>query len=247
MKRETIAILGAGQLGYCARDSPRATHEHDVRLWARDRCARGRNGCLDARIGRYVAGQALPDAVLPTGDMNEALDGAGCVLFAVPSHGLRAVVRDAATDSRRNAVLVSATKGLETESLRRMSQVIADEIGHRGPVVVLSGPSFAVEVARGLADRRAGRIDRCRAPRSTSRNSFRGTDLPPLRERRRRRRRDRSGDEERHRHRCGRGRRAGPRSQLDGGAHHARPRRDLAPRVRRRRTTRDARRSQRTG
>ena len=74
-----------------------------------------------------VAGRVAPDRRL-----NDALDGAGCVLFAVPSHGLRAVVRDAAPGSRPDAVLVSATKGLETESLRRMSQVIAEETGTAG-------------------------------------------------------------------------------------------------------------------
>ena len=47
-------------------------------------------------------------------------------------------------------VLVSASKGLETGTLRRMSQVITEETAHSRPVVVLSGPSFAVEVARGL-------------------------------------------------------------------------------------------------
>ena len=48
------------------------------------------------------------------------------------------------------AVLVSTAKGLETDTLHRMSQVIADETGGRRPIVVLSGPSFAAEVARGL-------------------------------------------------------------------------------------------------
>jgi glycerol-3-phosphate dehydrogenase (NAD(P)+) len=47
-------------------------------------------------------------------------------------------------------VLVSASKGLETETLRRMSEVITEETSHSRPVVVLSGPSFAAEVARGL-------------------------------------------------------------------------------------------------
>src|SRR5262249_44312381 len=63
---------------------------------------------------------------------------------------LRAVARDAATWIPSSAVLVSATKGLEADTLRRMSEVIAEETGPGRPVVVLSGPTFAVEVARGL-------------------------------------------------------------------------------------------------
>jgi glycerol-3-phosphate dehydrogenase (NAD(P)+) len=60
------------------------------------------------------------------------------------------MVRTAAPMLERTAILVSATKGLESVSLARMSQVIEDETAGRVPVVVLSGPSFAIEVARGL-------------------------------------------------------------------------------------------------
>jgi glycerol-3-phosphate dehydrogenase (NAD(P)+) len=72
------------------------------------------------------------------------------VLFAVPSHGLRAVARAVAPSIPKRAVIVSATKGLETDSLHRMSRVLEDEAGDGRPVVVLSGPSFAAEVARAL-------------------------------------------------------------------------------------------------
>src|SRR6185503_14499295 len=89
------------------------------------------------------------DGVTPTASLETALDGVPLVIAAVPSHGMRDVLRAAAQSIRRDAVIVSATKGLETRSLARMSQVIADEAGGR-PVAVLSGPSFAAEVARGL-------------------------------------------------------------------------------------------------
>jgi glycerol-3-phosphate dehydrogenase (NAD(P)+) len=68
---------------------------------------------------------------------------------AVPSHGFRAVIRSAAP-LLNNAVLVSATKGIEVESLQRMSQVIKAETSGGCRTVVLSGPSFALETARGL-------------------------------------------------------------------------------------------------
>jgi glycerol-3-phosphate dehydrogenase (NAD(P)+) len=72
------------------------------------------------------------------------------VIVAVPSHGVRDVVRAAAPHLPVGAVLVSATKGIEVDTLDRMSAVLAAETGGRHPVVALSGPSFAAEVARQL-------------------------------------------------------------------------------------------------
>jgi glycerol-3-phosphate dehydrogenase (NAD(P)+) len=72
------------------------------------------------------------------------------VVSAIPSHGCRAVIRAAAPYLRPRATIVSATKGLESGTLLRMSEVIAQELGDDRPVVVLSGPSFASEVARKL-------------------------------------------------------------------------------------------------
>jgi glycerol-3-phosphate dehydrogenase (NAD(P)+) len=143
-----VAVLGAGSWGtalasHCARVG------HDVRLWGRDRGLV--NEIVAARENpRYLPGIALSSAITATASLDEALEGAAIVIAAVPSHGMRDVLRQAAPAVARNAVLVSATKGLETDSLDRMSQVVADEIGSGHAIVVLSGPSFAAEVARGL-------------------------------------------------------------------------------------------------
>jgi glycerol-3-phosphate dehydrogenase (NAD(P)+) len=144
----TIAVLGAGSWG-TALAIHLARSGRTVRLWARD--AR-----LVERMARTRANQAyLPDAVLPPGvtpeaALSRAVSGAAFVVAAVPSHGLRDVMRVAAPLLSHEAIVVSATKGLEAGSLRRMSQVVSEEISGRLPVVVLSGPSFASEVARGL-------------------------------------------------------------------------------------------------
>jgi glycerol-3-phosphate dehydrogenase (NAD(P)+) len=82
--------------------------------------------------------------------MASALDGAALVVAAVPSHGMRDALRFAKPSLKRDVTIVSGTKGLEQTSLCRMSQVIADEAGADHPIVVLSGPSFALEVAQGL-------------------------------------------------------------------------------------------------
>ncbi|MDH4065566.1 MAG: NAD(P)-dependent glycerol-3-phosphate dehydrogenase, partial [Acidobacteriota bacterium] len=83
-----------------------------------------------------------------TSDLGEALADASIVVVAVPSHGVRAVARAAAPRLTTGALVVSAVKGLEEGTLQRMSQVLSDELPTGGEVAVLSGPSFAVELAR---------------------------------------------------------------------------------------------------
>jgi glycerol-3-phosphate dehydrogenase (NAD(P)+) len=142
----SVAVLGAGSWGTAL-----AVHlgrvGHDVQLWARDRAL-----VADMRDRRanaiYLPDIDLPPSVLVTDALDEALARKHLVVIAIPSHGCRAVVRAAAPFIEASATIVSATKGLEAGSLLRMSEVIAQEAGPARPVVVLSGPSFAIEVAR---------------------------------------------------------------------------------------------------
>ncbi|HUF49150.1 MAG TPA: NAD(P)H-dependent glycerol-3-phosphate dehydrogenase [Vicinamibacterales bacterium] len=142
------AVLGAGSWGTAL-----AVHlgsvGHGVALWGRDA------GLVDRMASTrtndsYLPGVPLPDLLRPASAMADALADARFVVVAVPSHGLRAVVREAASHLSAGAILVSATKGIETDSLDRMSEILTRETGGRHPVVVLSGPSFASEVARHL-------------------------------------------------------------------------------------------------
>lgn len=144
----TFAVLGAGSWGTAL-----AVHlgrvGHDVRLWARDA------GLAADMAARRANAVYLPDVTFPrpvaiTAALERALGGADLVVSAIPSHGCRAVMRGAASHLTPHATLVSATKGLETESLLRMSEVMAQELGSSRAVVVLSGPSFAAEVANEL-------------------------------------------------------------------------------------------------
>lgn len=145
---DRFAVLGAGSWG-TALALHLARVGHDVSLWARDRDLV--REIAAARVNyRYLADAPLPESVRVTADIAEAAAGAGFVIVAVPSHGFRGVVRQAAPVVEPDAVLISAAKGLEAGSLARMSQVLGEETGHARPVVVLSGPSFASEVARGL-------------------------------------------------------------------------------------------------
>lgn len=145
---DVIGVLGAGSWG-TALAVHLAGIGHDVRLWARDRGLAGELTASRANAA-YLPGVALPETIRPTHDIADAVDGARFVVVAVPSHGLRSVVRAAAPFVAPGAVVVSATKGLEVGSMLRMSEVAGDELGGGGDIVVLSGPSFAVELARGL-------------------------------------------------------------------------------------------------
>ena len=145
MKR--IAVLGGGSWG-TALAVHLARADHAVRLWARDPALVAELNAT-RRNERYLPGITLPDGVTSTADVVAAVAGAPFVVLAVPSHGLRAVVAAARPSIEPHAILVSATKGLETGTRQRMSEVIEEE-SRGGRVVVLSGPSFALELARGL-------------------------------------------------------------------------------------------------
>jgi glycerol-3-phosphate dehydrogenase (NAD(P)+) len=144
----SVSVLGAGGWGTAL-----AVHlgslGHDVRLWGRDRALVEEMGTRRANAV-YLPEVRLPDRVCVTHTLLDALRDAEVIVSAIPSHGCRDVIHAAAPLLAANAVIVSATKGLEAGSLRRMSEVVAEEAGSTHPVVVLSGPSFALEVARQL-------------------------------------------------------------------------------------------------
>ncbi len=144
----TSAVLGAGSWG-TALAVHLGSNGHRVRLWGRDP-AMVRELVARRANPTYLPDVILPEAVTPIAALDEALDGAEFVIAAVPSHGTGDVMRAAAPFVPSGATLVSATKGFEVESLRRMSEVIADALGADRPLAVLSGPSFALEVANRL-------------------------------------------------------------------------------------------------
>lgn len=141
-----VAVLGAGSWGTAlAIHLGRAGAS--ARLWGRDPALVGAMAATREN-SRYLPGLVLPEAVLVTADAAEALAGSGTVIVAVPSHFVGAVLASVGGAVPAEAVLVSATKGLEPGGGRRMSEVLAALLtGH--PVAVLSGPSFAREMALG--------------------------------------------------------------------------------------------------
>lgn len=139
-----VGVIGAGSWG-TALAKVLCENDHQVTLWARQ--AKLVAELQTQRLNSsYLPGVVLPTNLHFTADLEEAAGEASFVLIAVPSHGLRAVVQQLGALAHRS-ILISAVKGIETDTLRQMSQVIAEEVGAPTPVVVLSGPSLAAEVA----------------------------------------------------------------------------------------------------
>jgi glycerol-3-phosphate dehydrogenase (NAD(P)+) len=98
----------------------------------------------------YLPGIALPENLVIEADLARAIAKSHDLLFVVPSHALREVVQQAAAGFTPETRIAWATKGLETGSGKFMQEVIEEELGTRYPTAVLSGPTFAKEVAIGL-------------------------------------------------------------------------------------------------
>jgi len=145
-----VAVLGAGSWGTALADVL-VRNGHDVRLWAwSEELAATLRGT--GRNERYLPGVDLHPDLRIEHAMSVALENADVVLSVSPSHYVRSVMTEAAPFIGDSALLISASKGLELDSNERMSSVLADVLPPRpaAGVVVLSGPSFAAELARGL-------------------------------------------------------------------------------------------------
>ena len=141
-----VAVLGAGSWGTAL-----AIHlgrgGGPVRLWARDPDLAASMRATRENA-RYLSGLTVPEPVQVSADPADALADATTVLVVVPSHFVESVLDRVARLVSSDAVLVSATKGLEPRQGLRISELLARRLpGH--PVAVLSGPSFAREVAEG--------------------------------------------------------------------------------------------------
>jgi glycerol-3-phosphate dehydrogenase (NAD(P)+) len=139
-----IAILGAGAWGSALAVS--LAPRHEVTLWSRSRedCdALGRK-----RSSRYLPEVVLPDAVRIEPDLARALDGSGVAIIATATAGLRDTAHAVAAIDPSPALLW-ACKGFESQTRRLPHQIVAEALPAARRVGALSGPSFALEVARG--------------------------------------------------------------------------------------------------
>jgi glycerol-3-phosphate dehydrogenase (NAD(P)+) len=142
-----VAVLGGGAWGTVLA-SVAASRGHEVALWefhtkAAEELARTRTSA------RSVPGFSLPPAVAVTSDLARAVTGRDVVILVVPSDTVRATLAAARQVIAAGTLVICASKGLEPGSHLTMAQVIADVVP-ASRVVLLSGPSFAQEIAAGL-------------------------------------------------------------------------------------------------
>lgn len=146
-----IAVMGSGAWGTAIALSLAKRGGHDVALWSHSMdVSETIRECGENKA--FLPGFAIPKSICVTASIEEALRDAEIVVSVMPSHHVRASYEQFAPFLRSGQLLVSATKGIEDETLLRMSEVIADVLDGFGlslPVGVLSGPSFAQEVAAG--------------------------------------------------------------------------------------------------
>lgn len=144
-----IAVIGAGSWG-TALSIIAGRAGHQVRLWSR-------NADVVEEVNEryvnsaYLGSYAIPENVTARSDMGEALSGAEFVLLASPSHVTRELLARMKPELQPEMIFVSATKGIETETGKRISEIIRDELADQFEprFVCLSGPSFAQEVVAG--------------------------------------------------------------------------------------------------
>jgi glycerol-3-phosphate dehydrogenase (NAD(P)+) len=145
-----IAVIGAGSWG-TALAKVLADRGHTVTMWARtpEHAAE-----INARHenAQYLPGVALAPSLTATGDLAAAVRDQPFVLSVTPSHTVREVMGRAAPSLRPDAVVISASKGIENESLATMDEVLKEVLPGKigGRLAILSGPSFAKEVGANL-------------------------------------------------------------------------------------------------
>jgi glycerol-3-phosphate dehydrogenase (NAD(P)+) len=148
MKAERAAVIGAGSWGTALADLLASTGLPTT-IWSYEpEVAEGIN--RDHRNHRYLSEIPLDPRLRATSQMEEAVRDAGVVVSVSPSHVVRDVMGRAAAHLRADALVVSASKGIENETLQSMDEVLAEVLpaGIAERTTYLSGPSFALEVAQ---------------------------------------------------------------------------------------------------
>ena len=146
MSSNHVSVLGAGAFG-TALALAFARAGRDVMLWGRD-AERMAASAKTRQCGEILPGLALEPRVTPTADLARAAK-APVIVIAVPAQALRQVAEALASTITQGHAVISAAKGIERRSGHFVTEVMADELGAQR-FGVLSGPSFAADIARGL-------------------------------------------------------------------------------------------------
>ena len=142
-----ISIVGAGSWG-TAIAMLLANKGYNVKLWVRDEELIGKIKSTREN-SEYLPGAILPESIIVSSDMEYCCKGSEAVVIAAPSHAMRDICSRMRDFTLKGQVIVSLTKGIENDTLLRMSQVI-NEFMPENEVAVVSGPSHAEEVSKGI-------------------------------------------------------------------------------------------------
>ncbi|BAJ04274.1 NAD(P)H-dependent glycerol-3-phosphate dehydrogenase [Shewanella violacea] len=143
-----ITVLGAGSYGTALAISL-ASNGHRTLLWGHNP-EHIENLKRDRANEAFLPGITLPDLLIPEADLATALAASNNILVVVPSHVFGMVLSQAKPLLREDSRIVWATKGLEPETGRLLQEVAEDELGDKYPLAVISGPTFAKELAAGM-------------------------------------------------------------------------------------------------
>ncbi|HWC13619.1 MAG TPA: NAD(P)H-dependent glycerol-3-phosphate dehydrogenase [Actinomycetota bacterium] len=146
-----VAFVGAGSWGTATASLVARKQTYETVLWAR-RAELAETINLFHENPEYLPGLELPENLRATNDLEEAVADADVIVMAVPSHGFRGVLRDVVAAGGRGPVYTSLTKGIEVETQKRMSEVLAEEVEGitDSCISVLTGPNLAKEVVQGF-------------------------------------------------------------------------------------------------
>jgi glycerol-3-phosphate dehydrogenase (NAD(P)+) len=143
-----VAVIGSGSWGTAAAGLV-ARNSEGVCVWARS--SEVATSINERHVNsRHLGDYVLPDNVVATTDIAEAVSGADAIVVAVPSAYLRDTVRQMAPETAPDVPVVVLTKGIEPSTHLLMADVVADELGGPERVAALSGPNHAEEICRGL-------------------------------------------------------------------------------------------------
>jgi glycerol-3-phosphate dehydrogenase (NAD(P)+) len=148
MSAGSISVLGAGSWG-TALAIRMAANGNDVCLWGHEPAFMEKLA-KERQNRRFLPDVHFPDKVRPESTLSLATSHSRDLLVAVPSHAFREVLTKASPSLTARSRIVWATKGLETGTGKFMHEVLEEVLGLRCPAAVLSGPTFAREVAAGL-------------------------------------------------------------------------------------------------
>ncbi|HEY0634128.1 MAG TPA: NAD(P)H-dependent glycerol-3-phosphate dehydrogenase [Gammaproteobacteria bacterium] len=148
MGTAAVTVLGAGSWG-SALAIQLSRNGVATQLWGRDPAQMARMA-HERSNARYLPDIPFPALLNTTADLTQAVACATAILVAVPSQSFRTTLQQLKPLLRDGAPLAWATKGLEPGTAKLLHQVVAEELGKHYPTAVVSGPTFAAEVARGL-------------------------------------------------------------------------------------------------